>query len=93
MPWSERPECWVPSRGETRKDARRVSVSYATDDPRTAASLAAQKYAEENWNSADPFDHMRVRVRTSSGTYDVLVNVEAVPAFHAEFPVPVEDAP
>jgi hypothetical protein len=95
VPWNERAECWVPSRRETRKHARSITVTYEVDDSRIAARLAAEKYAEADFRH-NTFTYLEVRVRTVRGLFDVVVRIAAArPGFHEETPVHVEteDAP
>jgi hypothetical protein len=90
VPWNERVECWVPSRGETRKHARSVTVTYEADNPRIAARLAAEKFAEADFRH-NTFTNLEVRTRTVCGIFDVVVRIAAtLPEFHAETLVQVE---
>ena len=90
--WNERFACWVPSYGETHEDAREVIVSYSNDsDPTYCARIAAERYAGHIFQNYDPFRSLDVRVRSERGTFDVHVDVEPVPDFHAARPIRVEE--
>lgn len=89
MPWYEKPLCWVPSRGETEDQGRRVQVMYEVDDARVAARGAALKYVEIAAAAGKPPVSLDVRIKTDRGTFDVRVDVELVPKLRAGVPTPV----
>ena len=74
---------WVPDRGETRADAKRIDAVDGMTD-------AAEFYCEYLAGfSGDPFESLTVRVEAQGAggpVRDVRVSVEAVPRFSASLP-------
>jgi hypothetical protein len=68
--------CWCPDRGEVSCDATKVLASDHEE--------AAERFAEECFNSGDPFHDIDVAVLGPDGSFRHFhVEVEAVPEFHA----------
>lgn len=84
--YRETVRCWLPEIGETEVNAKPIRVEYAVNyDQRQAARLAAEQLAARAWKLGN-IKQLLVRCKTAepnSTIYDVRVDVQLMPEFHA----------